>query len=315
MEAFMQTTKSLAIVIPVFNEGPYFKKNFLEILKTLRDDNIPCRFMLVDDGSHDESWAVIESLCNEYEFVDAIRFSRNFGKEIAICAGLDHIDADLYITMDSDLQHPPRFIPDMLKLMETENVNMVEGIKSNRGKEKLKSKFFAKSFYSLLHKITGLEMDNSSDFKLMDRSVIENIRNFGERNIFFRGLVDWVGFSKANFYFDVDERKDGGSSFSILKLIALAINAILAYTSKPLYLTIMCGVLFFIFAVVLGIQTLYNFFSGIAVSGFSTVILLILITGSMVMFCLGIIGLYISRIYDEVKNRPRYIISKKINER
>lgn len=311
----MQMSKSLAIVIPVFNEGPFLKKNFLEISSILQQNKISCSFMFVDDGSRDESWAVIESLCNDFGNVNAIRFSRNFGKEIAICAGLDHIEADLYLTMDSDLQHPPRYIAEMIKIIESEKVNIVEGIKSNRGKESLKYKFFAKSFYSFLYKITGLKMDNSSDFKLMDRSVIENIRNFGERNIFFRGLVDWVGFSKAYLYFEVDERKDGGSSFSPIKLIGLAINAILAYTSKPLYLTIICGLLFFVFAVVLGIQTLYNYFIGNAVSGFSTVILLLLITGSMIMFCLGIIGLYISRIYEEVKNRPRYIISKKINER
>jgi len=308
----MYTEKSIAIVIPVYNEADALRSNFLAIKAILDADDIACRFMFVDDGSKDTTWSVLESLGKEFPEVGAIRFARNFGKELALCAGLDSIDADLFVTMDSDLQHPPKYIKPMLERMDAEGVNLVEGIKASRGTETLKYKLVAKSFYKFLKWITGLDMDNSSDFKVMDREVVESIRRFKERNLFFRGITNWVGFKRVSFPFEVEERQGGNSHFSTAKLMLLAGNAILSYTSKPLYLTLFSGVLFLIFAIILGIQTLFNYFSGHAISGFSTVILLLLITGSMVMLSLGIIGAYISRIYEEIKDRPRYIISKKI---
>lgn len=300
---------SLAVIIPVYNEGTAIQKNFREIHQILTEDGITCCYLFVDDGSTDDTWQALCNLAEEFPSVSALGFARNFGKEIALSAGIDSIDADRYLMMDSDLQHPPRYIKEMLKLMETHQANIIEGVKVSRGKESLKYKLVAKSFYKLMKLITGLEMDNSSDFKLMDRQVVDSLRSFHERNLFFRGLVGWVGFKSVPFPFEVDTRRDGSSHFSTRKLMLLAMNAILSYTSKPLYITLFSGILFLFFALVLGVQTLYNYFSGIAVDGFSTVILLLLITGSMIMISLGIIGVYISRIYEEIKGRPRYIIS------
>jgi len=302
----------LAVVIPVYNEEKALIQHIKAINDILTADQIEAQFMLVDDGSRDNTWGKILELQKKLPFVHAVRFARNFGKEMAICAGLDSIDADRYLVMDSDLQHPPRYIKDMMKCMDLNQADIVEGIKSNRGKESLKYKLLAKSFYRVLKWATGLDLDNSSDFKLMDRKVIDYLRSFHENNVFFRGLVDYVGFKKVQFDFEVDDRDDGSSRFSTIRLAKLAFNAILSYTSKPLYLTVFLGALFFVFALILGIQTLFNFFSGHAVSGFSTVILLNLLIGSLILFSLGIIGVYISRIYDEVKARPRYIISTKI---
>lgn len=306
------TKKSLVIVMPIYNEGKAIRKNFADIYNVLKNDGISCRFLLVDDGSIDETWKEITSITTEYQNVEALRFARNFGKEVALLAGIDSIDADSYIIMDSDLQHPPRYIKQMLELMDRENADIVEGIKKTRGKESLKYRIVAKGFYKLFKGATGLDFGNSSDFKIINRNVIDTLRRFQERNVFFRGLVGWVGYKSAPFYFEVDERLNGVSSFSTKSLFKFAINSILSYTSKPLYLTIAAGILFMFFAVILGIQTLYNFFSGHAVSGFSTVILLLLIIGSIIMLSLGIIGVYISRIFDEIKGRPKYIISERI---
>jgi polyisoprenyl-phosphate glycosyltransferase len=306
-----EQNQQLAIIIPVFNEGKYVRKNYLEIRRVLEQDGVQCRFLFVDDGSADDTWQELVQLTQAYEDTAAIRFARNFGKEIALSAGINSIDADLYLTMDSDLQHPPRYIKQMLETMKEKGVNIVEGVKLNRGKESASYKFVAKSFYRLLRSITGLELDNSSDFKVMDREVVDALRSFHERNLFFRGIVGWVGFKTHQLAFEVEERAEGESRFPIGKLMILALNAILSHTSKPLYLTIFSGLLFLSFAILLGIQTLYNYFSGHAVSGFSTVIILVLITGSMIMLSLGIIGVYISRIYEEIKGRPRYIISEK----
>ncbi len=299
----------LAIIIPVYNEGENIAKHFSIINEVLINDNIHPAFMLVDDGSTDNTWHYLEQLQSSYDKVTILRFSRNFGKELAICAGLDNISAKKYIIMDSDLQHPPRYIKEMLKLMETTGADIVEGVKESRGKESLKYKLIAKGFYRLLKATTGLELDNSSDFKLIDSRVVEVVREFNERSLLFRGIVDWVGFHKEQLPFTVEDRADGTTKFSTRRLIQLAFNAIISHTSKPLYLTLAGGAFFFLLAVVLGIQTLYNYFNKTAVSGFSTVILLILLTGSMILISLGIIGVYLSRIFDEIKRRPRYIVA------
>ena len=301
----------LAIVIPVYNEAKALGQHIRAIQNELTRSEITADFMLVDDGSRDQTWSEIILLCKEFPQIHALRFARNFGKEMAICAGLDAIEADRYLIMDSDLQHPPRYIKDMLSCMDEQKAEIVEGIKANRGKETLKYKLLAKSFYRVLKWATGLELDNSSDFKLLDRKVVLYLREFHERNVFFRGLVDFVGFHKVQFPFEVDARDDGSSRFSTLRLAKLAFNAILSYTSKPLYLTVILGFIFLLFAFVLGIQTLCNYFMGHAVSGFSTVILLNLLIGSLILISLGIIGVYISRIYDEIKKRPRYTIQER----
>jgi len=311
MQGYLKN-KTLALIIPVYNEEKALRTNFKAIKDVLAEDGIAAQFLFVDDGSKDDTWGLITALAAEDSFVSGIKFARNFGKEIALRAGIEAIEADLYLTMDSDLQHPPRYIKEMLLLMEKEGADIIDGVKSNRGHETLKYKLFAKGFYKTLRAITGLEMDNSSDFKLMNRHVIETLRGFHERNLFFRGIVSWVGFKVVKFPFAVEDRKAGTSHFSFGRLVFLALNAILSYTSKPLYLTLFSGFLFLLFALIVGVQTIYNFFFGHAISGFSTVILLILITGSMIMLSLGIIGVYISRIYEEIKRRPRYIIDKRI---
>jgi polyisoprenyl-phosphate glycosyltransferase len=173
----------------------------------------------------------------------------------------------------------------------------------------------AKTFYRLLKSVTSLELDNSSDFKVMTNDVILQLRRIKERNLFFRGVIDWVGFKKVQFPFEVEERTVGNSSFSTLKLVGLALNAILSYTSKPLYITIVSSLVFLVFAVILGVQTLYNYIIGVSVSGFSTVIVLLLIVGSMILMSMGIIGVYIARIYDEIKQRPKYIVHRYVGKK
>lgn len=301
----------LAIIIPVYNEEKQIEKHIYAIDAIVAQDFSNYAIVLVDDGSKDQSWQCMQRIKKKLEHCVILRLSRNFGKEIALCAGLGGIDAEKYVIMDSDLQHPPRYIKEMVRIMDEKNVDLVEGIKENRGKESLRYKLLAKSFYRILKSTTGLELDNSSDFKAMNFSVVETIRKINEKNVFFRGIVDWVGFKKESFPFTVDEREDGSSRFSTIRLIRLALTAVLSYTSKPLFLTILFGAVFFALAVLLGIQTLYNFFNHTAVSGFTTVIILLLITGAMIMLSLGIIGIYISRIYDEVKGRPQYVISER----
>jgi len=307
-------TETLAILIPVYNEGEALAKHFAEIHHTLSEDGLQPQSLFIDDGSADQTWLIIDELSEIYEGVSGLKFARNFGKEMALSAGIDAMDSDLYVFMDSDLQHPPSYIKEMLQLQKETGADIISGVKSSRGKESLKYKLVAKSFYRLMERFTGIDMDNSSDFKLMTKEVVQAIRGFHERSVFFRGVVHWVGFETVEMPFEVADRQEGTSHFSTFRLMGLAANAILSYTSRPLYLTLFSGMIFLAFAVILGIQTLYNYIAGYAVSGFSTVILLMLITGAMLMLSIGIIGVYVARIYDEVKQRPRYVVQRYAGE-
>lgn len=303
--------KKLGIVIPAYNEARMIYNNMSKLSEILLTNKIDFSVVLVDDGSKDSTWDEMIRLTHDNPRFRAIRFSRNFGKEAAICAGLREVPGDYVLIMDSDLQHPPRYIVEMISLLEASNADIVDGIKTSRGRENIFYKLCAKTFYGLFKKSTSIDLQNSSDFKLMRRSVVDEINTLEESNVFFRGLVSWIGFKRVPFPFSVDNRIGDKSRFSVSKLAKLSMNAILSYTSKPLYLTIFLGALFLLFSVIIGIQTLYNYFSGNAVSGFTTVILLLLFIGSILLFSIGIVGIYVARIYDEVKRRPQYIVSER----
>lgn len=305
----------LTLVIPVYHEAGHLHKN-IHIIKDILDKHgIRHEIVLVDDGSQDNTWDVVKALSEELDTIRAVRLSRNFGKEAALCAGLEMAEGDACVIMDADLQHPPEIIPQMLELWQTQEVDIVDGIKSSRGKESLFKKVSARSFYSVLKKFSGLDLNNASDFKLLDAKVVAAWRCMGERTTFFRGMSAWVGYKRVSVPFVVAERLEGTSKWSFLRLLRLAVIAITSFSSAPLQLVTFIGFLFFISSVVLGIQTLYMKFMNIAFSGFTTVILLLLIIGSTLMISLGIIGTYIARIFDEVKQRPRFIVLDKIDKK
>lgn len=302
----------ISVLIPVYNEGEEINKNVHIVHDILVRNNINHEFVLIDDGSSDDTWKHIQSTASELPQVRAARFSRNFGKEAALCAGIDLVRGDACVIMDADLQHPPEHIPEMVRLWREEGYEVVEGVKASRGDERLVNKLGAKLFYNMMQKLSGFDLQGASDFKLLDAKVVNACRKLGERNTFFRGIASWVGFKKKEISFVVAERSAGGSKWSLFKLFKLSINAITAFTSIPLQMVTLMGVIFLICSVLLGLQTLVRYFSGMAVSGFTTVILLLLVIGSTLMISLGIIGTYIARIFDEVKGRPRYLISDTI---
>ncbi len=299
----------ISVLIPVYNEGAEINKNIHVIHDLLVNSHIDHEFVLIDDGSSDDTWSHILKTASEIQEVHAVRFSRNFGKEAAICAGIDMVRGDACIIMDSDLQHPPAYIPEMVRLWRDEGYEIIEGVKASRGDEPWINKLGAKLFYSVMKKLSGIELQDASDFKLLDITVVNVCRRLGERNTFFRGIASWVGFKRTSISFEVAQRSHGDSKWSLLKLFSLSVTAITSFTSAPLQLVTFMGIVFLFGSVLLGIQTLYKYFSGIAVSGFTTVILLLLIVGSTLMISLGIIGTYIAKIFDEVKGRPRYVVS------
>lgn len=271
--------------------------------------------ILIDDGSMDNTWDIIVEESKTCPMIRAVRLSRNFGKESALSAGLEMAGGSAIIVMDGDLQHPPSIIPEMLRLWRDSEADVVETVKNSRGKETALNKLGAKFFYNILKKLSGYDLTNLSDYKLMDSKVVKAWLQMGERNLFFRGMSEWLGFKRVRISFDVPKRASGKSAMSYPRLIKLAITAITSFSSLPLHIITFIGVIFLIFAFIMIIQTLYMKFVGLAITGFTTVILLQLIIGSLLMISLGIIGEYIARIYYEVKGRPRYIVEQRIDSK
>lgn len=303
----------ISIVMPVYNEGGHIMNSVRTVKNILIDNNINYEFVLVDDGSKDNSWEQLTFLSEEDAHVKSLRLSRNFGKEAALCAGLEATTGDAVVVIDSDLQHPPELIPEFVRIWREEDVDVVEGVKSDRGNESGFYRFFAKLYYRILLKLTEIDLRNASDYKLLDRKVVEAVLSMPEKITFFRGMSAWVGFERRRVPFEVKDRVEGSSKWSFKRLLNLAITSITSYASAPLKLIIWLGIIMFIGCVILSIQTLVRYCLGNALEGFTTVILLLLFIGSAIMVALGIIGLYLERIYHEIKGRPRYIISRRNN--
>lgn len=303
---------NLSLVIPVYNEAEILKNTANVTVNTLKGAGIPFKIIFVNDGSTDDTWNVIEEISKNNNCVEGVCFSRNFGKEAAIFAGLNYAKGECIAVMDADLQHPPETLIEMYKKW-CEGYDVVEGIKASRGKEGVVYKLGAKSFYKLISSATGVDMSTSSDFKLMDRKAVDSIISLPERHLFFRALSSWVGYKTTYVEFEVNERIGGESKWSFISLIKYAIRNITTFSAAPMQVVSFAGIIFCILAVIIGIKTVYKYMIGVALGGFTTVILLILILGAIVMLSLGIIGYYIAKIYEEVKNRPRYIVYKSVN--
>lgn len=299
----------MSVVIPLYQEGSHINGTIKIIEKVLIDNQIKYEFVLVDDGSTDNTFSELKKLAKDNDRISIIRLSRNFGKEAALCAGLENAGGDVILVMDSDLQHPPHIIPQLYYAWLNEGYDVVEGIKRNRGKENIIYRISAGFFYYLIYKSSDVNLGKASDFKLMDRKVLEAWKELPERALYFRGMSAWLGFERKEIEFDVAKRVNGKTKWSLLRLIRLAANAITSYSSVPLHCITILGIIMFLGASVLGVQTLFMKLSGRASDGFTTVILLQLIIGSAIMTSLGIIGIYLTKIYKEVKARPRYLIS------
>jgi polyisoprenyl-phosphate glycosyltransferase len=306
----------VSIIIPIHNEGNQIYFNVSKVRSILAQHEINAQIVLIDDGSNDHSWQEMQRLSNDYDNILILQLSRNFGKEAALCAGLEKASGDACLILDADLQHPPELIPEMVRLWREEGFDVVEGVKADRGKESKLGKLMALTFYKLFNKVSGINLDSASDFKLLDKKVVDAWKTMNESMTFFRGMCAWMGYKRIQVPFEVQERRDGSSKWCFTSLMKLAVQSITSFTSFPLHLVTFLGVGLLFVDVVLLIETLYMKFSGRAFSGFTTVIILQLGIGSCIMISLGVIGIYISKIYDEVKHRPRYLISRiKGNER
>jgi len=305
--------KLLSVVIPSYNEEENIESTAQTIGNILQDAKIDYELVFVSDGSKDRTFPLIKALSEKDKRIRGLQFSRNFGKESAIFAGLSASKGDCVAVIDCDLQHPPETLVEMYRLWE-EGYEIVEGIKSSRGKESLIHKMFVGIFYGIMSNLMKVDMNSTSDFKLLDRKAVDALLSLNESNTFFRALSFWVGFRSTSVEYDVQERTKGKSKWSFVGLVKYAITNTTSFTTAPLRIIAVVGFIMVIFSVILGIETLVVYFMNYAVEGFTTVILLLLLIGGCIMVSLGIIGHYLGRIYEEVKGRPRYIIRERTED-
>ena len=304
----------LSVVLPSYNEEEMVPVAARTVHEILAAEGIDHELLFVDDGSKDATWQRIREAAASVPAVRGVHFSRNFGKEAAIFAGLSKARGDCVAVIDCDLQHPPEKLVEMYRLWE-QGFEVVEGVKADRGKESVMHRFAAKTFYAIISRATGIDMSRASDFKLLDRKAVNVILTMREKRAFFRALSSWVGFRTTEVSYEVRERTAGESKWSTWSLMKYAVSNITAFTAMPLHLVTVFGVLTLLISVVLGIIALVQKIAGTALGGFTTVIILLLFLGSLIMISLGIIGYYVGNIYEEIKDRPRYIIADTCGEK
>lgn len=304
----------LSVIIPAFNEEMLIDKAYKKISDVLSEAAIENELIFIDDGSTDSTYNNIFHLAETQPFVKGLHFSRNFGKEAAISAGLAAANGDCAVVIDCDMQHPPEKIVEMYRLWQ-QGYEIVEGIKKDRGKESKAHAFAAKMFYSVLSRLAGFDMSDASDFKLLDRKVIDILNKIPEKKGFFRAISHWVGFKKTTVEFNVEKRIDGKSKWRLSSLVKYAVSSISAYSTVPMQIVTFLGFAMLFVTFVFVIWALIDKISGRALEGITTLIIITVFIGSVIMISLGIIGYYVARIYDEVKGRPKYIISSQCRSR
>lgn len=303
----------ISIIAPVYNEEEVLHSLYERIYEVMEGTGEDWELMLVDDGSWDRSAEIISELHEKDNRVRGLSFSRNFGFQEAVTAGLHHVRGDAVVLTDADLQDPPEVIPQMIEKWK-EGYDVVYGVRSQREGETWFKLATAKLFYRLIHRITSVNIPlDTGDFRLMDRRVVDAISRMGERNRFLRGMVPWVGFKQIGLEYVRHPRFAGTAKYSsVRKMMAFAIDAITSFSYLPLRLATFLG---FLIASVSGVAIAIVFFLRLflanqALTGQATTLVTVLFLGGVQLICLGIIGEYLGRIYDEVKGRPLYLVQK-----
>jgi glycosyltransferase involved in cell wall biosynthesis len=302
----------ISIIIPVYNSKEIMPHLLKAIDKERIDFNWKIEVILIDDGSKDNSYRQIEELSKHYNYIKGIKLSRNFGHQIAVRTGLQYASGDYIAIIDDDLQDPPSLIQAFINKLN-EGYDVVYGIRKKR-----KENFFKKGsyylFYRILNNISTIDIPlDTGDFCVMRKKVVEKMLEFNEKNVYLRGIRAWVGFKQIGFEYERNAREIGESGYSLKKLFKIAKDGIFSFSNVPLRLITITGQVGLIAAISYTVYILIaKIFNNIPVQGFSTITILISFFSSLILICLGIIGEYISRIYDEVKHRPHSIIESKI---
>jgi glycosyltransferase involved in cell wall biosynthesis len=304
----------LSVVVPAFNEAEGLAAFLEQLFGVLRNCTDSYEVWVVNDGSRDATWEKLRAETARYPQLRGVSFTRNFGKEAAILAGLRHARGKAVIIMDADGQHPPSLLPEMLNLWRSGKAQIVAAQKANRDTDSWMAQLNARMFNGLMHMLTGLNLEGASDFRLLDRRVVDTLLAFPEKVRFFRGMTVWTGFTTVPLPFDVAPRIAGNSQWSTAQLTRLAITAITAYSAKPLGMIFRLGLLGMAAAFLLLLQAFYSWTTHIAVSGWTSMTVIVLFFGSANLLGIGVLGAYLAQIFDEIKGRPEFLVAEVIGQ-
>ena len=307
--------KKVTLIIPMYYEEEVAQECYNRVIKVLKSiQNYTYEIIFINDGSKDKTLPILEEIASKDKDVKVISFSRNFGHQAAVTAGLKEVTGDAIVIIDADLQDPPELIPEMLKHWE-EGYEVIYGKRKTRDGESAFKLFTAKAFYTTLNKLSDVEIPkDTGDFRLVDRKVVDVINQMPEHNKFLRGLFSWVGFKQEAFEYERQERFAGKTKYPLKKMLKLASDGIIGFSTKPLKLVGGLGIITILISIGILIYSLISYFIGNNVqSGWTSIIVTVTLLSGVQLLSLWIISEYIGRIYDDVKKRPQYIINKKIN--
>jgi glycosyltransferase involved in cell wall biosynthesis len=307
----MKNNPLISVIVPLHNEEASLAIFLQSLCAVLAQLDVSYEIILIDDGSADNTWELIENAAKAGHAVRGLRFTRNFGKEAALLAGLRSAKGDAAIVMDGDGQHPPDLIPAMFDAWR-QGYAIAAAYKQARPNDSWMTLALARLFGYVLKWLSGLDLIDSSDFRLLDRAVIDALLECPEKIRFFRGMTSWTGFSTRYLAFSVPARIAGDSRWSRLGLAKMALHALISYSAKPLYYLFGAGLSGLLLSFILALQALYSWIEGIAVSGWTSLTLVMLFFGSANLLGLGILGIYLAQLFDEVKARPAYLISESV---
>jgi polyisoprenyl-phosphate glycosyltransferase len=303
--------KHVNIVVPVHNEEENILSLISEVQEVFETLPYPYSFLIVDDGSTDGTLDLLRMAASADRRIRYISLSKNFGHQNALKAGLDHARGDCVITMDGDLQHPPKLIPELLSYWE-EGYDVVYTVRqddeSNTGYFKRKTSHL---FYKVMNRLAGLDIEKgSADFRLLSKKVVYTLQAIDEQDVFFRGLVKWVGFRQIGVSYKANPREKGYSKYSLKKMVKFAVQGITSFSTKPLYIAAYLGFAFSLLSLLYIPYALASYLLGHVVSGWASIIVTIAFFGGLQLSILGIIGLYIGKVFMQGKKRPLYIIKE-----
>ncbi len=306
-----QSRINICILSAAYNEGENLLVFYHAVKKVI--DKLPYNFefCFVNDGSKDDTLAVIRTLAHKDESVKYISFSRNFGQQIALKAGIDSINADAIIMMDSDLQHPPEMIPELIDIWLNKKVNMVNTLREEDQDLSWFKRQSSKNFYKILNKVSDLKLEPvQADFSLIDRQFTETLKNNKEQDVFLRGMIQWIGFDQATIKYKANKRFAGESKYTFSKMLRLALAGITSFSIKPLYTAIYIGFFFALLSFLYLPYVMYSFAIGKAVDGWASLLMTVAFFGGLNLIVLGVLGIYIGKILIQNKERPLYIVQE-----
>lgn len=306
----------LSVIIPCYNEELVVQETYKRLTEVMGRTGMDYELVFINDGSQDQTFPMLCRLAQEDHTVKILNFSRNFGHQCAVTAGINNCNGDLAVIIDADLQDPPEVILDMLDIQKRENANVVYGVRKKREGESKFKLITAKYFYRTLNKLSDVQFPvDTGDFRLVDRKIIEEFNRLHEKNKYIRGLISWMGYKQVPCYYERKERFAGETKYPLKKMLKFASTGLLSFSKKPLKIALWTGLVSVLIGLIyaLTILILKIVHPAFFVTGWTSIVFIVIFFGGIQLLTIGILGEYIGNLFDEAKNRPEYIIKEKIN--